>query len=394
MPIKILYDESLEWKTVFSYSPTMEILLSLHVLCNAQHHALHLQWAVQTKRRMDRRMLADLRYFGRGFRQYLILCDLITLEPDSDLKSFEEEMQELASLSDLGFAHRILREFCTEEEVASALEEGNAREGILTRFQEEPANPRNTRTGLAGYSVSAQRQAVRELLGNTQAFRERLMGFLGRYWEDIFAVEFQRLEPWFLADITEKARMLRSSGALAFLSQISHRIVAHQEERELLIYKQVDATIRGASLESVTITPTYFGSPHLILSIEPEHFILCYDLTASGSGTRPEIPPSRLISLLRALGDEVRLTILKLIAEKRRSTQELAQILGITPPSVSRHLRILKDAGLLTSEGEGYYVFYSLVPEELPALGRHLTDFLDFHRPKSGSAAHLLSPPR
>jgi len=395
MPVKILYDQSLEWKIGFSYSPTVEMLLSLHVLCNAQHHALHLQWAVQTKRRMDRRMLDDLRYFGRGFRQYLILCDLIAPEPEGDLKGFDEEAEDLAGLSDLEFAYRILREFCSRDEVASALEGGDARGEVLARFQEEPpTNLGNARPASAAFCpATAQRQAVRDLSGNTPAFRERLMGFLGRYWEEVFAAEFQRLEPWFLADITEKAHTLRTSGALALLSQLSDRIVSHQEEGELLIYKQMDATVDGAGLESVTITPTYFGSPHLILSIEPEHFLLWYDVVASGSRGRPETPPARLTSLLTAIGDEVRLSTLKLVAQKRRSTQELAQILNITPPSVSRHLRVLKEAGLLTSEREGYYVFYSLVPEELLALGRHLADFVDLHNPEPGPAGHLLPRP-
>lgn len=396
MPVRVLYDESLEWKIGFSYSPTVEMMLSLHVLCNAKHHALHLQWAVQTKRRMDRRMLADLRYFGRGFRQYLILCDLIVPEPGSDLKGFEEELEELAGLSDLEFAHRILRESCARHEVEQALGGGGALEHLLGRFQEEPPTSLgNVHPASAAFCpATAQRQAVRDLLSDPPAFRARLMGFLRRYWQEVFAGEFERLEPRFLADLTEKARLLRTSGAASLLTQLSDRIAADQEGRELLIYKQMDATVDVSELESVTITPTYFGAPHLILSIEPDHLLLWYDLEAAGRHAPPRIPPARLVSVLRAVGDEVRLTILKLVAEKRRSTQELAQTLGITPPSVSRHLRILKEAGLLSSEGEGYYVFYSLVPEELVGLGRHLADFLGLYRPESPPAAPPLSRPR
>lgn len=394
MPVRLLYDRSLESKISFSYSPTVEMMLSLHVLCNAKHHAVHLQWAVQTKRQMDRRMIADLRYFGTGFRQYLILCDLIIPEPGSDLKAFDDEAEELAGLSDLDFAHRILRECCDRHEVQRAMRGGKALERLLERFQEEPpTNLGNARPGSVAFCpATARRQAVRDLLCDPSAFRARLMDFLRRYWQEFFAPEFDRLEPRFLADITEKAHLLRASGAFSLLTRLFDQVVAGGEGSELVIYKQMDATIDSSRLQSVTITPTCFAVPHLILTIEPERFQIWYDLLSAGRRRQPEIPPARLISLLRAMGDEVRLSILKLVAQKRRSTQELAQILNITPPSVSRHLRILKEAGLLTSQGEGYYVFYSLVPEQVLALGQHLTDFVELRHTQSQAISPSLPP--
>jgi DNA-binding transcriptional ArsR family regulator len=67
---------------------------------------------------------------------------------------------------------------------------------------------------------------------------------------------------------------------------------------------------------------------------------------------------------------------LRLIAERPRSTQELAPLVGITEAALSKHLRALADAGLLERRREGYYVLYRLVEEQLDALAPSLDGFL------------------
>ncbi len=67
-------------------------------------------------------------------------------------------------------------------------------------------------------------------------------------------------------------------------------------------------------------------------------------------------------ALYRLLGDEVRLRILRLLAAERLNVSELTGILDIAQSGVSRHLGLLKDAGLLCEEREGGYAFYSIAP--------------------------------
>ena len=76
------------------------------------------------------------------------------------------------------------------------------------------------------------------------------------------------------------------------------------------------------------------------------------------------------------LGDETRLRALRLIAEKPRSTQELAPLVGITEAGLSKHLRLLADCGLLESRRDGYYVLYSLRPDRIEPVSHALLAFL------------------
>lgn len=67
-----------------------------------------------------------------------------------------------------------------------------------------------------------------------------------------------------------------------------------------------------------------------------------------------------LAELFQALADPSRLRILALLARMELSVGELAQLLGQSQPRVSRHVRILSDAGILERRKEGSWVFLAL----------------------------------
>jgi ArsR family transcriptional regulator len=68
----------------------------------------------------------------------------------------------------------------------------------------------------------------------------------------------------------------------------------------------------------------------------------------------------RVVSALRAAGEQTRLRALALLTEGELAVGELAQALGQSQPRVSRHLRLLTEAGLVERAPEGAWVFYRL----------------------------------
>jgi len=84
-----------------------------------------------------------------------------------------------------------------------------------------------------------------------------------------------------------------------------------------------------------------------------------------------------LLSGLRAAGEPTRLRLLALCAHGELSVTELTQILGQSQPRVSRHLKLLVEAGLLERFREGALVFYRIAERSEPAvLARTLVDLL------------------
>jgi len=68
----------------------------------------------------------------------------------------------------------------------------------------------------------------------------------------------------------------------------------------------------------------------------------------------------RVVSALRAAGEQTRLRALALLTEGELAVGELAQALGQSQPRVSRHLKLLTEAGLVERAPEGAWVFYRL----------------------------------
>jgi DNA-binding transcriptional ArsR family regulator len=73
-----------------------------------------------------------------------------------------------------------------------------------------------------------------------------------------------------------------------------------------------------------------------------------------------------------ALGDPHRRAIVEILAHHPRSVRELAEDLPISRPAVSRHLRLLKTAGLVTDSPEGTRRIYRLHGEGIEAVQSYL----------------------
>jgi len=69
--------------------------------------------------------------------------------------------------------------------------------------------------------------------------------------------------------------------------------------------------------------------------------------------------------VFKALADRNRLRILQMLAHRSLSVGEIRDVLGLTQPSVSRHMRILRDAGLVDNRKQGSSANYFLAGENI-----------------------------
>lgn len=66
------------------------------------------------------------------------------------------------------------------------------------------------------------------------------------------------------------------------------------------------------------------------------------------------------VRVMKALSDPGRVKIVKMLQHKTMCVCELQKVLGLAQPTVSKHLKILEEAGLVCSEKEGLWVNYHL----------------------------------
>lgn len=91
---------------------------------------------------------------------------------------------------------------------------------------------------------------------------------------------------------------------------------------------------------------------------------------------------TELVGVLRAAGETTRLRLLALLADGEQSVKDLTEILGQSQPRVSRHLKLLADAGLVTRNAEGAWAYYRLAEDGAGSdLARFLIARLDVDAP-------------
>lgn len=84
----------------------------------------------------------------------------------------------------------------------------------------------------------------------------------------------------------------------------------------------------------------------------------------------------RLAGMFKALADPTRVRLLSLIAAHAGGEAcicDLTAPVGLSQPTVSHHMRLLVEAGLVTREQRGRWAYYRVVPDTLAALGTALT---------------------
>ena len=80
-----------------------------------------------------------------------------------------------------------------------------------------------------------------------------------------------------------------------------------------------------------------------------------------------------LAPMFKALGDPVRLRLLSMIASAGGGEVCVCDLIGefaLTGPTISHHLKVLREAGLVHSDRRGTWVYYRLVPGALAVMGR------------------------
>lgn len=83
-----------------------------------------------------------------------------------------------------------------------------------------------------------------------------------------------------------------------------------------------------------------------------------------------------LVDLFSALADPTRCRVVEMLHERSRPVHELAAAFDISRPAISRHLKVLKDAGLVAEEKNGRENVYSLQRAQM----RPMLDWLEKHR--------------
>jgi DNA-binding transcriptional ArsR family regulator len=340
-------------------APVHEALLSLHVLLHPWYHPLQHPW-VRAMRSLSPALKRDVRTFA--FLYHDATPDCFIPVGGDDEATFEAGLTSAARLpiDNLRFAlARPLFFYGSEPGVTV----DDARERI--------------RTNAARYGESTS-AVVELLLDEPDEFVHRLLKFLQAYWEETFAATWSEVEPLLRAEVDRARRSFAGGEVFALLEPFKNEVKVDRATGILERRSPHEHTVAPTAERPVHFYPSVYIWPHVRVNCdEPWPLAVAYPAEFVALEARRAAAPSELAAALRAAGDPTRLEILRLVSRQPRTTEELAALVGLSSSGLSKHLKALTEAALVTSRRDGWYVLYSAERDRLAALSGDLLGYID-----------------
>ncbi|MEV5005570.1 DUF5937 family protein [Streptomyces sp. NPDC056159] len=345
-------------------APLAELCMALHALSEPGHHPGLQGWVTGVTARLDSH-LAD-RMCEADFLWRTTFSDLFLpsagVPGGSTLPgaTLADELDILDKLSDEQFVDAALEFTC-------ALPYGLPGPGPLA-----DAGLRRRAVELAAARGPQQVRFTERLLADPPRIRAWLRQFLEDCDEAFFAQTWSRLRHQLAADTRHKTELLRRKGLAEALAAVSPAVTLDEAAGRITVDKLGEgrtATAEGGLL----LVPTSLGWPHLmVLHRYGWQPVLHYPVGSPELAAPPSV--EQLTLRMTALSHPVRMRLCRSLARSAFTTSELAQVHGMTAPEISRHLSLLKKAGLVTTRRRGRYVLHQLDVATVARLG---SDFLE-----------------
>jgi DNA-binding transcriptional ArsR family regulator len=339
----------------FAASPLAELTAMLHVLAEPAHHPQLAGWAGDVWAGLRPELAERLReaeFLWRSSRADFLV-------PARPRPTLAEELDDVDRIDDETYVTAALITTCGSNRVhfggPSPLADATARERALDLAQARGA---------------LQEAFAERLLADPAVVRARVRHTLEECAEAFFDTAWTGVAVQLATDLRLKKDLLKRQGVGAALASVSGAVTLAPDGNRIIVDKLQDraTTAHGTG---VTFLPSVFGRPHLVAVHAPGwHPVVQYPV-AEPSPSEP-VPLETVTLRLEALAHPVRLRLLRTLARGSHTTGELAHAWELSPPETSRHLAVLRRAGLLTTRRHGRYVHYTLNLPEMTTLGTDL----------------------
>lgn len=356
MPVIVVLQGSTWEHCSVRVSPLAELCAALHSLHEYSHHPDSSSWVMSARADITPQLMAEcLRWaplWGSRRARFMFPSD------SAGGRGIEEEIAAIERLPIAAFV-AMSAEPIVDSESLVALDQLTTDRQLQRVFTEHARQ------------LSPERLALAELLlDDPELFRRQLTVFLRRFCTQVFEPEWRRVLPTLRAEADRRYYQLRRDG-LGVIARVTPTAKEARQPHRVIFDKLYTTTLRLLD-DPCVLLPSAHAGPHVTIKHVPGLPIT----------VQYAVQPSREISFdeidrrIKALSDPVRVRICRAIQRGRHTTLDLAGQFDMTESQVSRHLRRLREAGLVLSCREGRLVFYELDTDAVKRIGHDFSDAL------------------
>lgn len=349
----------------FTGAELTECLSSLAAISNPNCPAALISWTNKIKSSMSEKLKEELDFFNKNYANMTfisgILCDLACRALPQKL-TIDETLSKMMSMDNVEFIYTSL-----------GLSTFDYDKDAIKNWIKNPDSISEADLGVQAQFISVEN--ARYYIKNIQAVKERVRWIINEYWENCFKEEWKKFEPYLKSEIKKEKLALQRKGVLDYLNDLHPDLKV--DNNTVYFRKEPDYEFAMRGVRNIYIGITLFGDN----SLQGDKFDDRLYISKNKNFHSVEITKpidQNLFDILTACGDGTRLKIMKILWNADATTKEMAEILSLTPGTISIHLKLLKNVDLVETNRENKYVYYKLKKERFIGLEDKLLSYFQY----------------
>lgn len=331
----------------FEVTPRFEIFYALRALGESSDRIA--QWRQRTETLLPKEFKGIVREVAPRPMMWALLADALR-DARSD-PTFAEILDAIELLDDVAFQRAILGGVFRREGTVDSLMTGEQSLADAAASEGESGNALVALLGLHPYDRSSSVPAAfNRIISEPAGYRGDVARVLNQFWNHAFSENWLTLEPR-MHRIAESMRTVLGNRSLAAFAKEIKLPVAFNDRRKVVASLRSATTFPYAALSEIHVIPSAFNDTRIWGAYRDDSgpvrlYFPVFDptlLQAQSGNSDPELA-------FRALGDTTRYAMAFFLAESPRTSVELARALGVSKPTISHHVQLLRAAGLLNEK--------------------------------------------
>lgn len=294
------------------YSPVIELVCAVHLLTDPAHHQYEMKWAEEMLSILSQEELEALqtiKYYPAGGIEFLNYV----LEA-KELTDIERFIDYIDNSDVIDFFFYLLNENIEKEKISEAFTDINCRYKIQEKIK-----------------WIVENDILMYFFDNPKEIKDKAVKILYAVYRNGFNKKLEQA----MDKLEEGVAYVNSFIGKDSLEGVLEKITG-KPKRVFVGYKEYN------------IIPSYFVSPRLIRIYSDNNLYMVIDCRFTRD--KKEALLDELSSLLKVIDDKSRMEILRILVNNKSYGKALSDIIGISTPTISHHLEILKQAGLVKEE--------------------------------------------